>query len=299
LNNRGIIKIDEMLNLLDEIGYVYEFFGDRNAAVIGASPLRNYIQGTITWLKKRQSSVSLLGDIFILVTSERDKALAQNLIVTDQPKNVFFQIVNHFFADTPPPVQIGGCSFISKSVRMGEGVSIGCNCTIDGDIYIGDGVIIGNNVSIINRVTIGNDTVIHSGCVIGHDGFGWFDEGERHEMIRHIGGVNIGSDVLVGANTIVSRGALDDTVIGDGCKIDGHTYIAHNVVLGCNVIVVGHTSFGGSVEVGQGAYISTSNIINQMKIGEGAFVGYGSVVIRNVKAGDRVVGNPARSIKGF
>jgi UDP-3-O-[3-hydroxymyristoyl] glucosamine N-acyltransferase len=294
-----MVDVERMLKLIDELGYEYDYVGDAAAVVSGASPLRNYRPGTITWLKNHALVNGIPDDIFLLVTSERDASPARNLIVTSEPKKVFFQIVNHFFADGPPAVGIGEGTVISESVKIGAGVSIGCNCTIKGDVTIGDGVTIGHNVTVINDVTIGAGTEILSGAVIGHDGFGWFDEGGKHEMIRHIGGVNIGSGVFIGANTIVSRGALDDTVIGDGCRIDGQVYIAHNVILGNGVIVVGRTGFGGSVTVGADAYISTSSLLNQITVGEGAFVGWGSVVIQDVAAGSRVAGNPARSIKGL
>ena len=113
-------------------------------------------------------------------------------------------------------------------------------------------------------------------------------------MVRHFGGVSIGDEVLIGANTCIARGTIDDTLIGKGSKIDALNLIAHNVVIDSNVGCAGGSMISGSVQLKSGSYIVDSIIKNQLTVGEGAFVGMGSVVIKDVPDGATVYGVPAR-----
>ena len=213
-------------------------------------------------------------------------------------KKAFFSALEHFFAREQARPAIGQFTYISPDVKLGENVRIGHNCTLDGDIEIGDNTIIWNNVSIINRVRIGHDSEIHSGAVIGHDGFGYTEDADGTKtMVRHFGGVHIGNHVHIGDNVCICRGTIDDTWLDDGVKVDNLSHIAHNCRLGKNVALAYPCRLGGSTHIDENAYLSGAVVRNQCHIGERAFVGMGAVVVKDVEAGVTVVGNPARPYK--
>ena len=161
---------------------------------------------------------------------------------------------------------------------------------------IGDNAVIGSNVTIVNRVIISEGTEIRSGVVIGHDDSISYTEDAHHNKfpIRHFGGVWIGRNVMIGENSTVCRGTLDDTYIGDGVRLDALTQVSHNCRFEKNSVAVGGCRFFGSVTVEEGAYLVGALVRNQCRIGKEAVVGMGAVVIKNVENNQTVVGNPAR-----
>lgn len=166
---------------------------------------------------------------------------------------------------------------------------------MDGDITIGNGTVIWNNVVIVNRVTIGRGCDIHSGVVIGHDGFAYTeDAAHKKTMVKHFGGVVIGDYVLIGENVCVSRGTIDDTILENGVKVDALGHIAHNCWFEEDAAMAVPCSVSGSVHIGRSAYLAGNIIRNQCTIGENAFVGLGAVVVKDVAPGETVVGNPAK-----
>lgn len=157
---------------------------------------------------------------------------------------------------------IGDRTQILDGARIGDNVSIGDDCLIHANVVIYDGSRLGNGV------------VIHSGTVIGADGFGFVREGARgYEKFPQIGNVVIGDDVEVGANSCIDRGALGDTVIGDGTKIDNLVQIAHNVKIGKRVVIASHTGISGSVTIEDDCVLA-----GQVGIGEGATVKSGASI---------------------
>jgi UDP-3-O-[3-hydroxymyristoyl] glucosamine N-acyltransferase len=291
------VAISDILALLDATGIEYVFRGDRNAEVDSVSALDKYIEGTMTWRSEKKNQHIRKKNIRLLFARVETETEAENIIITNNPRQAFFIASNDLFASPQRGSSVGEGSFISETTRLGSNVAIGNHCTIEGDISIGDGTHIGDNVTIKNKVIIGANCEIHSGVVIGHDGFGSIEDGGKNTMIRSFGGVEIGDNVLLGANTVVARGTLNNnTAIGADTKVDALCHIAHNVVLGENVSIVAGTNIFGSTVVEDGAYLSAPTIINNARIGKGAFVGIGSVVIGDVDAGARVFGCPATKI---
>ena len=146
-------------------------------------------------------------------------------------------------------------------------------------------------------MTIGNNCVIQTGAIIGHDDFAYTeDECHRKKMIKHYGGVDIGNDVYFGPACIVNRGTIDDTVVGDGCKIDARCIVSHNVNLGKNSTLIAGSILHGSVKTGNNVYIASAIIKNQLYLGENAFVGLGSVVTKDVEENTTVAGIPAKPL---
>ncbi len=194
---------------------------------------------------------------------------------------------------------------IEDSVQLGRAVSIACGCSIGEDVIIGDNVSIGANVVIGNGVkigansviyplvsiypntTIGENCILHSNCVIGSDGFGYANKQGEWIKIPQTGGVIIGNDVEVGANTCIDRGALKNTIIRDGVKIDNLCHIAHNVDVGENTAMAAFTGIAGSTTIGKNCTFSgRSSIIGHLNIADKTHLTAGTLVNKsNSEAG--------------
>lgn len=155
----------------------------------------------------------------------------------------------------PDNVAIGHHVVLQAGVSLGENVQIGAGSVIAEKVKIGEGTVIHPNVSINHGTVIGRHCIIYSGVVIGTDGFGYVRDGERYISVPQIGNVIIGEDVDIGANTTIDRGALLDTVIHDGVKLDNQIQVAHNVVIGENTVISSYTGIAGSAKIGKNCLI--------------------------------------------
>lgn len=292
------MTISEILTYLNKEGIPFSFSGDPQAQVDGFSSLARYRAGTFTWIKKQgniPAGMDLTNLALVFAAEEVDAGGAPNVIRTPESKHAFFSSIEHFYAQPEERPAVGQFTYIGPRVKLGRNVRIGHNCTLDGEITIGDDTVIWNNVVLVNRVTIGRNCDIHSGAVIGHDGYAYTEDTEhRKTMVKHFGGVNIGDDVLIGENVCISRGTIDDTVLEDGVKIDALGHIAHNCWFERDCAVVCGTMIYGSCHFEPNSYLATSVIRNQVCIHADAFVGMGSVVLKDVAPGQTVVGNPAK-----
>lgn len=284
---KQMYTVSEILSCLDEKKFEYVFQGDRNDPVEGFSSLRNYKEGTITWIRdKRILGEAAVNNIRCIVVQEGIEVDAPNQIITKHSKQVFFAVLKEFWGKGNSGTGISEDAYISPGVSIAEGVSIGRNCVLDGDISIGKGTVIESNVVMMNKVSIGSNCMIHSGCVFGKDGFGYaFGEDGTPDKVEHFGGVTIGNNVEIGANVVVDRGTIDDTCIGNDTKIDSHSLIAHNAVIGSKTLILGGIVVGGSCRIGDGSYIAPGAMIkNQVAVGSNSFVGMGVTV--NCDMGD-------------
>lgn len=199
-------------------------------------------------------------------------------------------------------VKMGEPVWIGPYVIIEEGVEIGARTRLEAHCYIGRNVRIGvetklqPGVKILERCQVGANCIIHSGTVIGSDGFGFLLGKDNNEKIPQIGAVEIGDHVELGANCVLDRASLDMTVIGSGTKFDNFVHIAHSVRIGKNCIILAGTVIGGSAEIGNGTMISGNVTINDhCKIGVDCQVVGGSVVYEDMPPGTTVMGNPAMS----
>ena len=182
----------------------------------------------------------------VITTKELSEEVNQtdNFILVDDPYLAYARTSQLFFESYEKK---------NKEVEsvLGKNVQIGKNTVINGNCVIGDNVILHDNVSIYPCTKIGNNSIVHSGSVIGSDGFGFAPDGDNWEKIAHLGGVEIGTNVEIGANSVIDRGALGNTKIGDNVKMDNHIHIAHNVSVGENTAMAGMVGIAGSVKIGK------------------------------------------------
>ena len=155
-------------------------------------------------------------------------------------------------SELPASVAVGPNAVIGADCRIGEGCVIGAGCLIGDGVTIGDGSMLHAGVKVYDGCTIGTRAILHSGAVIGADGLGFARDADKHWVkIPQIGGVVIGDDVEIGANTTVDRGALEDTVIGNGVKLDNLIHVAHNCRVGEDTIMAAMAGLAGSTTVGK------------------------------------------------
>ena len=190
-------------------------------------------------------------------------------LLADNPYLVYSR-VSHFFDRRPRPGQgVHPTAFVADGVQMGEGCRVGPNAVIEAGAVLGENVevgagsvigahsTIGNdclfhaNVTLYHGIKVGDRCTFHSGVVIGADGFGFANEAGKWKKIAQLGAVTIGNDVDVGANTTIDRGAIQDTLIGDGVILDNQIQIAHNVEIGEGTAIAGCTGIAGSTRIGK------------------------------------------------
>jgi UDP-3-O-[3-hydroxymyristoyl] glucosamine N-acyltransferase len=186
-----------------------------------------------------------------------------------------------------PRASIGEFTYIGPNAVIGPGVTIGRGCSI------GAGVIIAHAV-------IGDHVIVHPGAAIGQDGFGFVPGADGHLKIPQVGGVVVQNDVEIGANTTIDRGSTRTTFIGEGTKIDNLVQIAHNVIIGRHCIIAAQVGIAGSTTLGDFVAIGgQAGIAPHLTIGSKAQIAGASGVTRNVPAGERWAGFPARPSKKF
>ena len=219
------------------------------------------------------------------------------LICVKNPKVALAQVGNHFFVEQPKP-GIHPTAIIDPEAKIGKDVSIGAYCVI-GKSIIGDNCVFDSNVRVYDDVVMGKGCVVKAGAVLGGAGFGYERDAEGNKFrFPQIGQLIMGDYVEVGANTCIDRGALADTVIGDYTKINNLCHIAHNNKIGRNVTITGCVNVSGSNVIDDDVWIApNSSIRGWVHINEGATVGMGAVVVKDIPAHETWVGNPAHKLE--
>lgn len=297
------LSVAEMLKWLKESRIEYTYIGRKQLEITGFCPVDQPAEARITWVK--HSADFNFGQLdpaleMLIVTDaapEREVSPELNLIRCPNPKEAFFSLLSHFFVPEEPR-EISPSAVVETS-QIGRDVSIGSHCYLSPETILGDHVTLGHHVVLEHRVTVGAGTVIHSGTVIGTDGYGYYtDEKGDNVKVPHFGGVVIGENVEIGANTCIDRGTLGDTFIGDNVKIDNLCHIAHNVCIQRNAMVIAQSMIAGSARLGENAYVAPGVLVmNQISVGRDSLLGLGAVVTRDVPDNKVVVGVPAKVIR--
>lgn len=208
--------------------------------------------------------------------------------------------VVHPSAELDESVALGAHVSIGPRVRIGPGSQLAAGVVIGADVVIGAGCHLYPNVTLYPGVRLGNRVTIHSGAVIGADGFGYAVGPQGALKIAHLGGVIIEDDVEIGANSCVDRGTLSDTVIGARSKLDNLCQVGHNVTIGPDCLIAGMVGIAGSTRIGRGVVIGGgAGIGDHLTIGDGARIGGRAGVTKNVPAGESWMGYPAQPLRRY
>ena len=164
-------------------------------------------------------------------------------------------------ADIADDCFVGANAVVGNNVSIGTGTYVGPGCVLEADVRIGARCRLHPNVTLMRRVEVGARVLLHPGAVLGADGFGLANDAGRWLKIPQLGSVIIGDDVEIGANTTIDRGALEDTVIEDGVKIDNQVQIGHNVRVGAHTAIAGGVMVAGSVNIGRRCMIGGASAI--------------------------------------
>jgi UDP-3-O-[3-hydroxymyristoyl] glucosamine N-acyltransferase len=249
---------------------------------------------------EKQAETSAAG--CLLVSENYSNASARTVIRVRDPRGAAAKAISRLDPNTNPPPGIHPTAVIGADVDIGEGSSIGAGCTIGDRVTIGQGCILYPRVTIYHDVTIGSRAILHSGCVIGADGFGFVLTGGVYEKFPQVGRVEIGDHVEIGANSCVDRAALGVTSIGEGTKLDNLVHVGHNCRIGKHVVVAAQTGFSGGVIVEDYAVIGGQvGVGDKARIESRAVIGSGSGILTSkiVQAGQVVWGTPARPLKEY
>jgi len=242
----------------------------------------------------------------------------RNYILCSKPYISLLRIVAYFLQSTQKPIKgkdihptavidgsvnvpenitIAAYAVIGKNVVLGEYSSIHENVVIKDDVVMGERCCLYPGVTIYNEVQIGSDVRIHAGCVIGSDGFGYIWDGKKHQKIPQVGRVIIEDDVELGANVSIDRGALGDTIIRKGSKIDNLVQIAHNVEVGKYTILCSQVGIAGSSKVGSNCiFAGQVGVADHVKVGNNVKIGAQSGIPNDIPDNKIVLGYPAMDI---
>jgi UDP-3-O-[3-hydroxymyristoyl] glucosamine N-acyltransferase len=232
----------------------------------------------------------------------RSFALALQAFYPDamQPKATLSKrddVLIHPTARIETGVHIEAGAVIGREAWIGSGTTVAAGAVIGYRVTVGRNCYIGPGASIIHAL-IGNHVLVHAGVRIGQDGFGFAMGPGGHLKVPQIGRVIVQDHVEIGANTCVDRGALKDTIIGEGTKIDNMVQIGHNVIIGRHCVLVAQVAIAGSTELGDYVVIAgQSGVSGHLRIGNGAQLAGASHVVEDMPAGSKYVGTPAKPIR--
>ena len=282
-----------------------ELEGDSNYIINGVSSLGSAEQSEISFycnprLAKELKQCSAGA---VILSRRHSKLFQGHRLISENPYATFAKIASiftpphhfrprihptavvHTDAEVDPTAFIGANSVIAASVQIGPNVYISSNCSIEYGAHIGSDTHVHANVSIYSACTIGARCILHAGAVIGSDGFGVANDDGTWIRFPQTGSVAIGDDVDVGANTTIDRGALDNTIIGNGVKMDNQIHIGHNARIGDHTAMAGCVAVAGSVTIGKRCMLGGSvNIVGHIDIADDVQIAATSFVTRSISS---------------
>jgi len=295
--------------------------GDSKCIINSVATLEAASDGQISFLSNSKFSEKLKETkASAVILKESDGPLfAGNCIIADDPHVAYAKIATILHPLSKPTNEIHSTAVVAKSAKLALNCSIGANCVIENDAIIGKNVIIEAgcyigcdavidedsriypNVVIKHGSLIGKRCIIDSGTVIGSDGFGNANENGQWVKIPQIGIVIIGDDVQIGSNVVIDRGALENTIIGNGVIMDNLIHIAHNVIIGENTAIAGCVGIAGSTIIGQNCmFAGQVGISGHIKITDNVTVTGAANVFQSVKeAGVYSSGTPLEPFKNW
>jgi len=277
--------------------------GDGEVLVRGVATLENATPDSIAFLSnaRYRSQLATTRAAAVIVAPADAQATGLPKLVHPNPYATYARVATILHPETPPAAgvdatarvardaTIDGSATIGPYAVIGAGARVGARAIVGAHCVLGDGVTVGDDAHLYPRVTlyrrcaVGARTVIHSGAVIGADGFGMAEDGGRWLKVPQIGAVVIGNDCEIGANTTIDRGAIDDTVIEDDVKLDNQIQIGHNCRIGAHSAIAGCTGIAGSTTVGRNVRIGgAADIAGHLTIADGTVIGAATTVIGSI-----------------
>jgi UDP-3-O-[3-hydroxymyristoyl] glucosamine N-acyltransferase len=317
------MTVGEIARLLDA-----QVLGDPATLITGVAGLDATAPGTISFIEdEKLLAVAMSSSAAAIIAPEsmwdtlepevtrpaqRGEKGRKPMVFTGNPRLAFAKVMEFMQPVSLPEKGVHPTAIIEKDAHIGVGVTIREGCYVGHHAHIGDGAILYPHVVVGDGAQIGDATVlfpsvvlyhhvhigkrvrIHSGTVIGGDGFGYVSDGKEHHKVPQVGTVIIEDDVEIGANVTIDRATMGATRIGEGTKIDNLVQIAHNVQIGRNCILCGQVGLSGSVVVEDDVVMAgQAGLRDHVKIGKGAILGAKAGIMSDVKAGEFVLGAPA------
>jgi UDP-3-O-[3-hydroxymyristoyl] glucosamine N-acyltransferase len=297
-----------------------EIQGAERRLISGANTLDDATAADVSFAENPKAFKAAAGSSAgcLMVPRSFDQTGQWSLIRVERPRDCFVKLLAALYpkkevtssvhptavialsARIPTHCFIGAYVTIGEDSQIGSGCYIAAGCRIGNRVTIGESTTLHANVSVYDNVRIGARVILHSGCVVGADGFGFTLAGDHYEKFPQVGSVEIGDDVEIGANSCVDRAALGTTRIGSGTKLDNLVHVGHNCTIGKHVVVAAQTGFSGSVIVGDYAAIGgQAGIGEKAVIDSKAVVGGKSGILtgQRIEAGEPVWGIPARPLR--
>lgn len=263
--------------------------GDPDCVITGISPVHQAQAGHITFLTNShyRKFLSATQAAAVILNQDDAKDCKANAVISANPYFTYAKIAEYFDfkpeiaagihvsavignnCEIDPAASIGPNCTIGDEVSIAANAVIGANCVINDHVSIGAGTTLDAGVSIYRQVTIGKRCRIASGVVIGSDGFGFANQKGNWHKVPQLGGVEIGDDVDIGANTTIDRGAVENTVIEDGAKLDNLIQVGHNVRIGAHTVIAGCVGIAGSTIIGKYCMIGgASNFAGHLSVAD-------------------------------
>jgi UDP-3-O-[3-hydroxymyristoyl] glucosamine N-acyltransferase len=293
-----------MINVSNISKFLKKNYYGKNFIIKKVSSIDNLKNYSITFFTKKKISKNELkfkGKLLLLCHKEISNNLSRNIsyIETDNPKLDYAKVLDFFF--NAKKYLIHKTAIINKTAKISKNVSIGCYSVIGKNVEIKENTIIGHHVIISDHVVIGKNCHIKSGAILGEMGFGLaFDDNKIAKDILHLGSLEIQDNVLIGSNTIVNKGTINNTIIKNNVKIDDDVFIAHNCIINENVIITAKSELSGSCIIGKNSWIGPgSRIIQKTIIGENTTIGIGSIIRRDIEDNQKVQSLDALTLREF
>lgn len=308
--------------LVREIAALLEapYEGNGDTEIRAAAPLESAKATEISFVSNRKAALASMKSAAgaLLVPAEYPGAPGRALIRVTEPRAAMARVIEVLHPRREAAPGVHPTAVMGPGVVLGQGVSIGPHVSIGAAVHIGDGTTIGAgcsigdytrageqcvihaNVTVYPNTSIGNRVVLHSGCVVGADGFGFVLRSGAWENFPQVGRVELSDDVELGANCTVDRAALGITSIGAGTKLDNMVHIGHNCRIGRHVVIAAQTGLAGGVTVEDYAIIGGQvGIGDKVRIESGAVLGSGAGVLTSkiVRKGQVMWGTPARPLR--
>lgn len=279
--------------------------GNGDAVVSNLASIKNANSKSITFLSNPKYSNFLETTRAIAVVVHESIVIKEgmNYLQSDDPYAVFAKLSSIFKKQDPDkdlPL-IHPSAVISPSSNIGKNVTLGANVVIGHDCIIEDNVIIKSNVSLVQDVHIGENSIIHSNSILGSDGFGYAPSKAGYIKIEQLGKLIIGSNVEIGAGCSIDRGALDNTEIHDGVKLDNQVHIAHNVIIGKDSAIAACCAIAGSSVIGKNFQMGgLSGVLGHLSICDDVIIGAHTLITKNIKKPGNYIGiMPAQNQKDW